>query len=114
MTTQTANSSTSRVHWSVKAFRIIAFAEAVSWGALLLAMVFKYAIVKNAAGVKIIGPIHGTMFLIYVVMTLVVGTRHQWSPKIILLGLGAAIPPFMTVVFEKWAERTGKLIAPVA
>jgi len=96
----------------IAAFRIVAIAEAVSWGGLLLAMVFKYALVQNEVGVQIVGPIHGAIFIAYLVATLAVGVRCQWSPKIILLGLFAAVPPFLTVVFEKWADRNGHLRVP--
>lgn len=98
----------------IAAFRIVAIAEAISWAGLLIAMAFKYALVENEVGVQIVGPIHGAIFLAYLVATLAVGVRCRWSPKVILLGLFAAVPPFLTVVFEKWADRNGHLRVPDA
>lgn len=96
----------------IAVFRTVAIAEAISWGALLIAMAFKYALVQNETGVQIVGPIHGAIFIAYLIATLAVGVRCKWSPKVILLGLFAAVPPFLTVVFEKWAERQGHLRIP--
>lgn len=109
MTTTAESPAVASTDRLITIYRIIAFAEAVSWGALLIAMLFKYAFVQNAAGVRIVGPIHGTIFLGYLVATLAVSVKCQWRAKTTLIGLFAAIPPFTTVVFEKWAERNGHL-----
>ncbi len=109
MTDTTAASNDESTTQLIKAFKIAALAEAISWGALLLAMVVKYSSLDNPMAVKMIGPIHGTMFLAYVALTITVGTKLKWGLRTIVLGLAAAIPPFMTVVFEKWIERSGRL-----
>jgi integral membrane protein len=95
----------------VTAFRVVAFAEAVSWLGLLIGMYIKYVPETTQAGVKIFGPIHGTIFIAYVVLTLLVSRAQHWSVRTTLLALGASIPPFFTVVFELWAKRTGRLDA---
>lgn len=95
-------------------FRAAALAEAVSWGALLVAMFFKYVVVKNEVGVQVVGPIHGTLFVVYVVLTLLVARSRRWSAGVTLVGVLASIPPFGTLVFERWVERTGRLSGPVA
>lgn len=113
MTTATAHPATNQTSDRlITAFRVIALAEAISWGALLIAMLFKYALIENEVGVKVVGPIHGGIFIAFLIVTIAVSVRCQWRPKVTLLGLFSAIPPFMTVVFEKWAERTGLLRVP--
>lgn len=109
MTAATAEPTERRTHPAVTAFRVTAIAEAISWAGLLIAMLFKYVIVKTATGVEIMGPIHGVIFLAYVVSTLVVASQLGWKLKTTLLGLFSAIPPFVTVVFEMWAHRSGHL-----
>ncbi|HEY1973432.1 MAG TPA: DUF3817 domain-containing protein [Pseudonocardia sp.] len=95
----------SEVYW----FRLAAIAEAISWTGLLTAMVFKYLVVHNAIGVHIFGPIHGVLFLAYLWIS-VLNWRHQpWSTPVGVTALLAGIPPFGTVVFERWATRTGRL-----
>ncbi|MFC0111178.1 DUF3817 domain-containing protein [Kibdelosporangium aridum] len=90
-------------------FRLLAMAEAVSWAGLLIGMFFKYVVVQNEVGVQIFGPIHGVIFVGYVVVTLLVRTPQRWDFRTTFLALAASIPPFGTVVFERWANKRGKL-----
>ena len=98
--------------WSseTQRFRIAAIAEAISWTGLLIGMVFKYLVVHNAAGVHLFGPIHGVLFLVYVALAIVVWRRQQWSTTVGVVALLASIPPYGSVVFERWATRTGRLV----
>jgi integral membrane protein len=82
-------------------------AEAVSWAGLLIGMFFKYVVVGNEIGVKIFGPVHGVIFVGYVLVTLMLAQR--WDRRTLIFGLVASIPPFGTVVFERWANKTGRL-----
>ncbi|RKT57223.1 DUF3817 domain-containing protein [Saccharothrix australiensis] len=88
-------------------FRLLALAEAVSWAGLLIGMFFKYVVVNNEIGVKVFGPLHGVIFVGYVVVTLMVA--HRWDRRTTIWALLASIPPFGTVVFERWAQRKGHL-----
>lgn len=90
-------------------FRAVAIAEAISWAGLLIGMFFKYVVVETGVGVSIFGPIHGAMFILYVVVALVTWPIMRWSTGVGVLALLAAIPPFGTWVFERWALRTGRL-----
>ena len=93
----------------VTAFRVVAFAEAVSWAGLLVGMFFKYVTESGEAGVKVFGPIHGTVFILYVALALVTARLQRWSVPVTIAALVASIPPFFTVLFEVWAQRTGRL-----
>jgi len=86
-------------------FRLAALAEAVSWTGLLIGMVFKYLIVENEIGVKIFGPIHGALFVLYVVSVLLTRPVAGWSARATLVGLLASIPPLGTLFFERWAVK---------
>ena len=95
-------------------FRTVAIAEAVSWGLLLVAMFFKWVLDAEPlglaeGGVPVAGPIHGGIFVLYVLSTLVAARTFRWDLKTLVLGLAASIPPFFTVWFETWADRTGRL-----
>lgn len=107
MTTSTVPVSTDRV---VGWFRVIAIAEAVSWAGLLTGMLFKYVLSDSETGVHIFGPVHGVIFIAYVVVTCLTARRLRWSRGVLALGLAASIPPFATYVFEVWAQRTGRLV----
>ena len=94
---------------AVTAFRIAAIAEAVSWTGLLVGMVFKYLVVGNDIGVTVFGPIHGGLFLLYLGVTALVYRPLGWSIRTRVLAVVASVPPLGTLVFERWAWRTGRL-----
>jgi integral membrane protein len=96
-------------------FRVIAVVEAVSWTALLVAMVLKWLVHAPHEGyVPVVGPIHGVGFVVYVLSTLLAAWRLRWTASAALVGVLAGVPPFGTIVFERWAQRTGRLHAPSA
>lgn len=91
-------------------FRTIAIAEAISWAGLLIAMVFKWIIQDDPntgaqGGVPVMGPIHGVVFLAYVVTCFVARSRFAWTAKTTLLALASSIPPFFTYLFEVQADK---------
>jgi integral membrane protein len=90
-------------------FRAVAIAEAISWTGLLIGMLFKYVLSDNELGVKIFGPIHGTIFIAYVITVAVVRRPLRWTWPTTLLALAASIPPLFTWFFEIWAQRTRRL-----
>ena len=94
------------------AFRAVAVAEALSWAGLLAGMYVKYVPQTSEVGVQVFGPIHGAVFIAYVVVALVAARVLGWSRWTTLLALAASVPPLATVVFERWAGRTGRLQAP--
>lgn len=95
-------------------FRAVAIAEAVSWGLLLVAMFFKWVLDAepfglHEGGVPVAGPIHGVIFVLYVVAAIVSKFVFRWDFKTLRIALVASIPPFATVWFERKADREGKL-----
>ncbi len=90
-------------------FRAAAVAEALSWTALLVGMLFKYVIGDSEAGVQIFGPVHGALFVVYVAVAFATWTALGWRMRVGLVALVASIPPFGTLVFERWATRRGLL-----
>ena len=95
-----------------RVFRVAAVAEACSWAALLAGMAVKYLGSGSETGVHVFGPVHGGLFVAYVLVTLVCARVRRWSPVTTVLALAASIPPFATVAFERWATRTGRLHRP--
>ncbi|MGH3429644.1 MAG: DUF3817 domain-containing protein [Mycobacteriales bacterium] len=91
---------------SLKWFRIAAIAEGCSWAALLIGMFFKYIVVHNEIGVKIFGPIHGCLFIAYVVLVVLAARANAWKPKRLILGIAASVPPLFTIWFERSVMRS--------
>ncbi len=93
------------------AFRVVEIAEACSWIGLLAGMFVKWVLETSEVGVQIFGPIHGAVFVAYVLVALVAARVLRWSPMTALLALAASVPPLVTIWFERWATRTGALPA---
>lgn len=91
-------------------FRFFAVLEALSWIGLLTGMAFKYIPAEgNEIGVKVFGPVHGGIFVLFVITALLAARELNWSWKTTVLALASSIPPLFTVIFEVWAVRTGQL-----
>ncbi|MDQ0864369.1 integral membrane protein [Arthrobacter globiformis] len=95
----------------VRAFRLLAVAEAFSWAALLAGMYFKWIAGTTELGVEIAGPVHGTLFIGYGVAALVLWRLQRWPLTVALFAGLSAVFPFATVLFERWALRRGYLSA---
>lgn len=100
---------TARLSIRGRVFRAVAIAEALSWTGLLVGMFFKYVVVGNDIGVTIFGPVHGALFVTYVVIAIAVARPLRWDARTLVLALLASIPPLATWMFERWAGRTGRL-----
>lgn len=87
---------------SIGRLRLIGFLEGVSLLILLgIAVPLKY-VFANPALVRSIGPVHGMLFLLFVVNTLQVGVEQQWkfrttTWKVLL----ACIVPFGTFYIDR-------------
>jgi integral membrane protein len=94
---------------SPRLFRRVAVAEAFTWAGLLAGMFLKYVTETTEAGVQVFGMLHGVVFIGYVLTTAVVAVDQQWSRGRTLAGLASAVPPFLTLAFERYADRRGLL-----
>jgi integral membrane protein len=86
-----------------------AVAEAITWALLLTGMFLKYVTETTELGVQVFGMVHGVVFIAYCLATGLLWVDQRWPVSRLALGLGAAVPPFATVPFERYAERTGLL-----
>ena len=95
---------------TAKRFRFVAVLEALTWLGLLIGMAFKYIPADgNEIGVKIFGPLHGAVFVLFIVVAVYTAVKLKWDAVTALLAVVSSVPPFGTVVFEIWAARTGRL-----
>ncbi|MEO5878237.1 MAG: DUF3817 domain-containing protein, partial [Streptosporangiaceae bacterium] len=90
----------------LRAFRVVSLAEATSFLVLLLiAMPLKYG-AEQEIGVKIMGPIHGVLFLAYVAMVLLTFRRLSWSLGRTFLALVASVLPVAPYFVERnWIKE---------
>ena len=88
-------------------FRIAAFSEAIGWTILISGVLInRYNWPGSKIAIPIAGRIHGTVFLIYFFMLVATYGSLGWSRKKILLAALAGIPPYGTLIFERWAAQT--------
>ncbi|MEW9870570.1 DUF3817 domain-containing protein [Arthrobacter sp. HS15c] len=90
----------------IRAFRILAVAEAFSWAALLTGMYFKWIAKTTELGVEIAGPIHGALFVGYGLAALALWRIQRWPFGVAFFAGVSAVFPF---AFERWAGKRGYL-----
>ena len=88
----------------MRPFRLIALAEATSFLALLVASLIKHAD-GGATGVSVLGPIHGALFVAYVLVALNLRDRAGWSSRTTGLILLGAVVPFGGYAVDAWLGR---------
>ncbi|WP_142044923.1 DUF3817 domain-containing protein [Arthrobacter sp. SLBN-100] len=96
---------------ALRAFRILAVAEAFSWAALLAGMYFKWIAGTTEIGVQVAGPIHGALFVGYGITALALWRLQRWPFVVAFFAGISAIFPFATLWFERWAGKRGYLSA---
>lgn len=88
----------------MKAMRYIALAEATSFLALLIASFVKRT-GGGELGVQVLGPIHGLLFIAYVVVALNIRHDMGWSGRTTFWVLVGAVVPFGGYVVDWWLLR---------
>lgn len=91
---------------ALRAYRISAWVTGV--GLLLLtfyAMPAKY-VFGDPRPVALIGMVHGFLYMIYIVCTLVLAERCRWKPVFALVVLAAGTIPVASFVAERRVTRT--------
>ena len=96
---------------NLKNMRYLALSEATTFLALLAATYIKYT-ADAPAGVEILGPIHGALFVAYVLMALAIRPRAGWSTPATLGVLLGAIVPLGGYVVDRWLARSSNPMKP--
>lgn len=118
-----------RPDWALLAYRVIAYVVGVFLPILLVGALYGIATrdghsIGYAAGrptvEKVIGPIHGFLYIVLLVLVLTLALRERWNPVFtVLVGLSGTVP-FLSFVAERAvtrrvrARRSGQRPAPVA
>lgn len=85
----------------LKKFRIVGYLEGLSLLILLfIAMPLKYKMGMPQA-VKVVGWVHGLLFMGYIGLLAGMRAEHGWSMKKTMWGFVAAVLPFGTFVFDR-------------
>lgn len=97
----------------IRVFRFVSIAEAISFLLLLLvAMPLKYG-ADAPAGVQVMGPVHGVLFMAYVGLVFLVREPLRWDVRRTVLALGAAVLPVAPFFVERhWTRPAAPVAAP--
>ena len=89
----------------IRAFRMTALAEGVSFLTLLfVAMPMKYFMGMPEV-VRVVGSIHGALFVLYVGLLAVLHVKQQWSFMFSLYALIASVVPFGTFFLDRYLRE---------
>ncbi|HEX4817493.1 MAG TPA: DUF3817 domain-containing protein [Nonomuraea sp.] len=99
---------------ALKPFRVLAYVVGVMLLILCAAMVLRYGF-GNPALSKIIAPIHGGLYMIYLVTVMNLGMKTRWSwPYMLGVMLGGTVPFLSFVVERRVTQRVQQASAPAA
>jgi len=94
----------------MKTMRYVALAEATTFIALLIASYLKRQ-GEGELGVQILGPIHGLLFIAYVVIALNLRPKVGWSNAATFWILVGAVLPFGGYVVDWWLVQQERRIS---
>lgn len=97
--------------WSIRWFKVVAVAEAVSYLVLLGASVAKHVFDMPGA-VPIMGPIHGLIFLTYLWLALLVRDQLGWRLSTTLTVVVAAVIPLGGLYVERRVLADATSVGP--
>ncbi|GAA1354700.1 DUF3817 domain-containing protein [Saccharothrix algeriensis] len=81
-------------------FRFMAYVVGVGLLALVLAMLLKY-LGGNPGPMAVVGPVHGFLYAVYLVLTVDLALKARWSLKGTALVLLAGTIPFVSFYAER-------------
>ncbi|WP_417854588.1 DUF3817 domain-containing protein [Xanthomarina gelatinilytica] len=82
-------------------FRLVALLEGISYILLLfIAVPIKY-FGNDPQYVKMLGMPHGLLFVAYIILAIVLGSKLKWKSKSLMFVLAASIIPFGTFYIDK-------------
>tara|TARA_B100000378_G_scaffold81972_1_gene64285 strand:+ start:267 stop:722 length:456 start_codon:yes stop_codon:yes gene_type:complete len=95
-------------HTPLSLFRVLAFAEVVSWTLLIAGLILR-ATLDLSIAVTIGGGIHGFVFLSYGATAVLVAMNQRWRTGPTVVAIVSAVIPYATIPTEIWLHRTGRL-----
>ena len=99
MTTASVSADTSTIRRALTFFRVMAFVVGVGLLLLVLGMVLRYGFDEPRLS-ELWSPIHGFLYMVYMVATANLGLKLRWGfGKIVLVMLAGTIP-FVSFVAE--------------
>ncbi|MCW2885141.1 MAG: hypothetical protein JWL58_2003 [Streptosporangiaceae bacterium] len=94
-------------------YRVLANVVGVALVLLVVGMILKYTPIDSPTMVGIVAPVHGALYMVYLVTAYDLWRRTGWPLGRMVAMVLAGIVPFMTFVIERRIVRDAKvLLAP--
>ncbi|MBA2240364.1 MAG: DUF3817 domain-containing protein [Solirubrobacterales bacterium] len=87
---------------NVRSFRVVALVEATTFLLLLLLGTAVDQLFGERLGVTVLGPIHGLLFVAYLVIALGIRDDEGWTAKQTVWILIGAVIPFGGYLVDRW------------
>jgi integral membrane protein len=88
------------VHGAVMRYRVMAFVVGTALLGLTVVVIFQLAVYKAQTAEKIVAPIHGYLYLIYLVTAADLARRAHWRLGRILVVVAAGFVPTLAFIVE--------------
>jgi integral membrane protein len=96
------NLFTDQEAWTL--FRLAAFGEAFGWTLLIIGISWqKFTAGHSGIPVLLAGKIHGMLFIIYLISAVGLYPALGWTKPKAFIAILASVPPYGTLLFERWA-----------
>ena len=86
-------------------YRILAYTVGVGLVILVFVGVPLQFGAHNLSVVDVVGPLHGFLYIVYLVVAFDLAVRRRWPWWKTLLVLGAGTVPLLSFVVERWVTR---------
>ena len=90
---------------AIRRLRLISIPEGISWIILLVCTIIKYGITESFDAAPVMGPIHGTLFTLYVIFWADAWNRTKWDRNTGLLYFAYSIIPGGSFILDRKLRR---------
>ncbi|RZS34256.1 integral membrane protein [Herbihabitans rhizosphaerae] len=99
-----SDAATPGITGALARWRVLAYIVGVGLLALVAAMIAKYS-ADEGQYMRVIGPVHGFLYAVYLVLAIDLALKARWSMKGTVLVLLAGVVPFVSFYAERQVTR---------
>ncbi|MEH0575596.1 MULTISPECIES: DUF3817 domain-containing protein [Streptomyces] len=93
---------------AIRRLRLISVPEGISWIILAVCTIIKYTITSSVDVARVLGPIHGVLFVLYVLFWADAWNRTKWSRRTAALYFAYSIIPGGGLIAERRLRRASE------
>lgn len=90
---------------ALRRLRLVSVPEGISWIVLLACTIIKYTVAEGFNAAPVLGPIHGVLFILYVLFWLDAWNRTKWDVKTAALYFAYSFVPGGGFMAERRLKR---------